>query len=235
MDIRVKPAKMPRETGEGARASSAGYPRGEHVARVEMEGAMGGSIRELGAITLSIVLSTVMLPSTGLSRAKMTEPETTAPALGGRAERQRTAAGNPALAVGKEAALVAIEPADTSELGGGSSGDEYSIDEGSGDDMLARRPAPANLCYESPTRGLRSSVSMITEAEFRAEGGKSVNDGCTPSPSRTCTDMYEGCREMGRRCNRQVEGGMTLCRHCHRHCVAKRSYKFGQCYSCGFE
>jgi hypothetical protein len=64
-------------------------------------------------------------------------------------------------------------------------------------------------------------------------GGDYPAAGCTPT--RTCDDMYEACREKRKYpCNKNM-GGMTLCAACLDDCNHKRPYKFSECYTCGFD
>ncbi len=45
------------------------------------------------------------------------------------------------------------------------------------------------------------------------------------------------CRRVdkGKPCTREIDPGLTLCAIYRDDCQAKRSYKFSECYSCGFE
>ena len=198
---------------------------------------MPGSIQKPGAISLSIAVATVLLPSTGLGSGKMMEPERAALGLGDRAEGQNTD-GNSGLTMRDETAPAAIEHAHTSELGGGSSGDENSIDDGSDDDLLAQHPAPAKICYNSPKREFGSSSSMLTESEFPADGGKSGGGGSS-GPYKTCEDMYDRCQAIGGKCTKGYPGcdvhSQTSCSSCFSACKAGSSYPPAcRCRSCGF-
>jgi hypothetical protein len=63
--------------------------------------------------------------------------------------------------------------------------------------------------------------------------GDPLGGGCNPTP--TCTEMFTACQDKGLPCTKQIEPKKTLCAFCLEDCNAKRSYRYSQCYSCGFE
>jgi hypothetical protein len=65
-------------------------------------------------------------------------------------------------------------------------------------------------------------------------GYKTCKGNCQ-NASKTCTDMFVACDDMGLPCNREIEYKKSLCAVCQRDCVDKRPYKYDECYKCGFE
>jgi hypothetical protein len=65
-------------------------------------------------------------------------------------------------------------------------------------------------------------------------GGDYLGGGCTPTPLRTCTDMFDACQDKGKPCTRVIEGSSTLCGLCLRDCADSRPYRYAECYKCGF-
>jgi hypothetical protein len=63
---------------------------------------------------------------------------------------------------------------------------------------------------------------------------KSCHGNCVQM-SKTCTDMYVACTDMGMPCTRHIEWKKSLCAICLNDCQANRSYKYSECYKCGFE
>lgn len=66
-------------------------------------------------------------------------------------------------------------------------------------------------------------------------GGDYLGGGCTPTPLRTCTDMFVTCQEKGYPCTRVYEGSSTVCDVCRTDCKAKKKYTTPECYKCGFD
>ncbi len=107
--------------------------------------------------------------------------------------------------------------------------------------------ADSAVCKERGTSGTCTSYyqgnhSTLSEAQSecaRISGPGAESCGSchwvTVTPAKTCTDMFDACHDKGKPCTREIDPGLTLCAICRDDCQAKRSYKFSECYSCGFE
>ena len=89
-----------------------------------------------------------------------------------------------------------------------------------------------------------ADVSATPAQEARVESSnpgldnqadESIPAQCSPKPPKSCTDMYEACEDKKGRCTREIDEGKTLCAFCLDDCWSGRSYKYRECYKCGFD
>ena len=96
-------------------------------------------------------------------------------------------------------------------------------------------------CYLRDEGGQGAGGGIITPAGVGGFGEvpPEPQDAAEPTagcaPDRTCTDMFDACQDKGHPCTREIDWGMTLCAICRDDCQGKRSYKYAECYKCGFE
>jgi RNA polymerase sigma factor (sigma-70 family) len=66
---------------------------------------------------------------------------------------------------------------------------------------------------------------------------KSCRGNCQKQADKNaCVLMYDACQDKkGLPCEKEVDGGKTLCAFCLSDCIDKRPYKYSECYQCGFE
>jgi len=75
----------------------------------------------------------------------------------------------------------------------------------------------------------------VPDPDVTGSVGAEPTWGCSPSHLRTCTDMYEDCRDRKYApCNKKWRSGVTMCEICRENCQNNDPYKFKQCRQCGF-
>jgi hypothetical protein len=186
----------------------------------------------MSASVFAITLGTLLLPATSMGGATRTEIkaslERAAPGQE-RHEAARNAAGGPGLTMATvPVTFPATEQAAFCALAGG--------DGAAGSATGAGQATQGSMLCEGPKEP-SGGATGLADAGSPREGGKSGGGGSSDSygkGNKTCTDMFVDCQAKGRPCDRMVDEGKTLCVICQDNCLKEESYKFRDCYKCGF-
>lgn len=113
-------------------------------------------------------------------------------------------------------------------------GDCYPVGQGAGAGDVGAGNGAVVSVGASGDQPVGTAQGALSEAQCNEPPSNACpQGGCTPT--RTCLDMFEACRERRKPCTREIDYGKTLCEFCRDDCYSKRPYKYSECYKCGFD